>query len=83
MTKSEIRALVEESCLYVNSKCPDRDVDVTMLLDTLHRKMVEGRIEELERLHNVGYIGEDSIELLNGVLKRRIASLRRELEPEA
>ena len=34
----KIRKVIEKSCLYVNSKCPDKDVDVTMLIKEIQEE---------------------------------------------
>ena len=72
MTKSEIRALVDDCEPYSEE-----------LIDAIHRKMVAGRIEELDNLVFPGKFHVQIALALNRVIDNRIADLRREQEPEA
>ena len=39
MDADRLRAIIEKSCLYINSTCPDKDVDVTMLVWEIIREL--------------------------------------------
>jgi len=52
-----IRDVIKKSCLYVNSKCPDKDADVTMLIKEIQEEVIKGLPEEKKATneHGSGY----------------------------
>ena len=83
MTKSEIRALVASHRVFSRNELDPLEyfyIPATLLSDALHRKMVEGRVEELKELYQWARMESG---LTQTHIDNRIAELRRELELES
>ena len=64
-----VRKLIEKSCLYINSKCPDKDVDVTMLVKDLQNSLpTESEIKKI--VYDTVGVDERTMKLAKAIHKR-------------